>query len=107
MKIKFVKQDVWAGIYWKHTPPPDVYHKDSPLSDIWKTTFYLCIIPCFPIIWERFWHKHQHKDEKSRGTRCRELSMMKRIAMWLVWNAPLGRLAPWVFGFVIGRRPRK
>lgn len=27
--------------------------------------------------------------------------------MWLVWNVPLGKLAPYVFGFAIGRMPKK
>lgn len=32
---------------------------------------------------------------------------MRRIAMWLVWNVPLRRLAPWVLGFALGRLPNK
>jgi len=34
---------------------------------------------------------------------------VRRLAMWLVWDSGirLGRLAPWIFGFAIGRRPRK
>ena len=32
---------------------------------------------------------------------------MTKVLMWLVLNVPLGRLAPWVFGLAIGRRPRK
>lgn len=27
--------------------------------------------------------------------------------MWLVWNVPLGKLAPWVFGLAIGAKPEK
>ena len=27
--------------------------------------------------------------------------------MWLVWNVPLGKLAPWVFGLAIGEKPEK
>lgn len=30
---------------------------------------------------------------------------MRRLLMWLVWNVPLGRLAPWVFGLAVGARP--
>lgn len=32
---------------------------------------------------------------------------MRRIAMWLVWNVPLGRFAPAVFGFALGAKHRK
>jgi hypothetical protein len=32
---------------------------------------------------------------------------MRRFAMWLVLNVPLGRLAPWGFGFAVNSRPRK
>ena len=32
---------------------------------------------------------------------------MRKFAMWLVNNIPLGRLAPYVFGFAIGRMPKK
>lgn len=32
---------------------------------------------------------------------------MRRLAMWLVWNVPMGRLAPWVLGFAMGRRPHR
>ena len=33
--------------------------------------------------------------------------MIRRFFMWLVWNVPLGKAAPWVFGLAIGRRPHK
>ncbi len=32
---------------------------------------------------------------------------MKRFLIWLVFNAPLSPLAPWVLGLAIGRRPRR
>lgn len=32
---------------------------------------------------------------------------MRRFAMWLVDNVPLGKLAPYIFGFAIGRMPKK
>lgn len=32
---------------------------------------------------------------------------MRRFLMWLIWHVPLGSLAPWVLGLVIGRVPRK
>lgn len=70
MKIKFVLQDCWIGLYWKsvefierpvchcgdycdthnfgsgHSPVPMPEPPDSI-----RYTWYLCIIPCFPIIW--------------------------------------------------------
>lgn len=41
MKIQFVKQDCWIGLFWKTTAYV-TYH---------QTTYYLCVLPCFPIIW--------------------------------------------------------
>lgn len=32
---------------------------------------------------------------------------MRKFAMWLVDNVYLGKLAPYVFGFAIGRMPKK
>lgn len=32
---------------------------------------------------------------------------MRKFAMWLVNNVPLGKLAPYVFGFAIGSHPKK
>ena len=46
MKIKFVKQDFWVGLYWKK-------EKDTFTNTI-KTTWYLCIVPMFPIIWSTY-----------------------------------------------------
>lgn len=30
---------------------------------------------------------------------------LRRFAMWLVWNIPLGRAAPHVFGYAVGAKP--
>lgn len=32
------------------------------------------------------------------------MKMLRGIAMWLVWNVPLGRFAPHVFKFAIGAK---
>jgi len=32
---------------------------------------------------------------------------MRNLLFWLVWNIPLGRIAPWLFGLAIGRMPHK
>ena len=32
---------------------------------------------------------------------------MRSFLMWLVWNVPLGRLAPWVLGLAMGSKPIK
>jgi len=45
MKIRFVKQDLWIGIYWK-----TVQQMSPKFRNI--TTFYICIIPCLPIIFD-------------------------------------------------------
>ncbi|HEY6154672.1 MAG TPA: hypothetical protein VIW07_13105 [Candidatus Udaeobacter sp.] len=48
MKIEFEPRDLWIGLYWK---------KVSTGKDGLRSCYrwYLCIIPCFPIIWET-WH---------------------------------------------------
>jgi len=33
--------------------------------------------------------------------------MMRRFAMWLVFNVPLGRFAPAVFGFAMGAKGKR
>lgn len=30
--------------------------------------------------------------------------LLRRFAMWLVWNIPLGRFAPHVLGFAVGSK---
>jgi len=30
------------------------------------------------------------------------MSMLQKIAFWLAWNVPLGRLSPHLFAFAIG-----
>jgi hypothetical protein len=30
--------------------------------------------------------------------------MLRKLAMWAVWNLPLGRYAPQVFGFAVGSK---
>jgi outer membrane biogenesis lipoprotein LolB len=30
---------------------------------------------------------------------------MRGLLFWLVWNIPLGHLAPWVLGLALGSRP--
>jgi hypothetical protein len=45
MKIKFVKQDLWIGVFWKRTNEKLFY----------KITVYVCLIPCLPIIFEKLY----------------------------------------------------
>jgi hypothetical protein len=66
MKIKFVKQDCWIGLYWKTLVPEPTCHCGDPIAghaytsghtptemtQPKQTTWYLCIVPCFPIIWQ-------------------------------------------------------
>ena len=33
--------------------------------------------------------------------------LRRQFLMWLVWNVPLGRLAPWVLGLATKRKPCK
>jgi hypothetical protein len=32
---------------------------------------------------------------------------MRRFLFWLVFNVPLGPLAPWVMGLALGSKPRE
>lgn len=43
LRIKFVPQDVWIGVYWEK---PGVRFRES-------RKVYVCLIPCFPIIYTR------------------------------------------------------
>jgi hypothetical protein len=49
MKIKFVKQDCWVGLYWKANTV--VHHNGWTYAAKTTITWYLCLVPCFPIIW--------------------------------------------------------
>jgi len=49
IEIKYVLKDFWFGVYWEgkvHSTeiknPKRIYH--------WYKRFYICIVPCFPII---------------------------------------------------------
>ena len=33
--------------------------------------------------------------------------MIRSALFWMVWNVPMGRLAPWVLGLAMGRVPHK
>lgn len=47
-QIGFRAQDCWIGLYWKtETLTWDAYRGRRKI-----TTFYFCLIPCFPIILE-------------------------------------------------------
>lgn len=43
--LYYEPRDCWVGLYWK---------TEQQMSPVFcrVTTWYLCIIPCFPIIWE-------------------------------------------------------
>lgn len=73
INIKFVKQDAWIGLFWKTIDLPAVCHCGDLIGkhDYWhsnhspvpiepleiETTWYLCLIPCFPIIWKTYGYK--------------------------------------------------
>jgi hypothetical protein len=35
------------------------------------------------------------------------MNFLQRLAKWLVFNIPLGRLAPYILGFALGSKPRR
>lgn len=53
MRVKFVPEDMWIGLYRKRTCLGEI-----GASRYWVTTFYLCLIPCLPIIWKHEWSEH-------------------------------------------------
>lgn len=53
-KLKFVPQDLWIGLYWTRVLVIDSLgsnEKEYIRQDLFVTTWYLCLIPCLPIIW--------------------------------------------------------
>jgi hypothetical protein len=46
-----------------------------------------------------------NQNAKRNGATKRGLALFTRVAMWLVWNVPLGRAAPYVLGLAIGAKP--
>jgi hypothetical protein len=51
VKIEFIPNDLWVGIYWKRT---NAILDSGPSAA--ATDVYVCIIPCFPIhitVWHR------------------------------------------------------
>lgn len=58
IKINFVPNDLWIGVFWKRKKMPDVQPKapggiellNLEVKGWWtKTDVYICIVPCFPI----------------------------------------------------------
>lgn len=33
--------------------------------------------------------------------------MFRKFLIWLVWNVPLGKAAPWVLGLALGSKPER
>jgi len=63
IRIRFVKQDLWIGVYWKSEWSvvgyvfDRKYYRKFTDDGKWgrdSLTIYVCVVPCFPIIIERF-----------------------------------------------------
>lgn len=68
IRIKFVKEDMWIGFYWK-TIKLGVESWTRPISRL--TRIYICIAPCFPIIIEleregEFSKRHKRRKKRRR-----------------------------------------
>jgi hypothetical protein len=35
------------------------------------------------------------------------MNEIRRVLFWLVWNVPLGKLAPHILGFALGSKPQQ
>lgn len=52
-EIKYVPQDKWIGLYHEKNPNYLKAQGGGTLNYSYGRTFYLCLIPCFPIIFRR------------------------------------------------------
>lgn len=48
--IRFVKQDCWIGVFWKHHHPSGDQGQD--LGEMLHV--YVCVLPCLPLIVSRW-----------------------------------------------------
>ncbi len=53
MNIKFEPRDIWIGLYWTAETKRD----PSVVYEWRRFAFYLCLIPCLPIIWTTRWRQ--------------------------------------------------
>lgn len=55
LRIEFVKQDVWIGVFWRSLRNYESTGLNGPGEpqnlDVW-----VCIVPCFPIHFSRWYH---------------------------------------------------
>lgn len=59
MKVKFEPRDLWIGVYWTRVRTTNLE------SDFENYRIYVCLVPCFPVIFEvrrkiKPWKRHRN-----------------------------------------------
>jgi len=99
-KWKWEPRDIWIGLYWDpvKSDANGIKVKGAKIVYGRTTRFFLCIIPCFPLIWD--WHRcieikaeaHFSKEmkegsEAAQAGRSRDVNPYSRFSLkWKDWD---------------------